>query len=116
FAVWDKEQNLIPVGRAYTGLTNEQIKEIDKWIRSHTLEKHGPVRLVEPKHVFELGFDGIMTNKKTKVGLTLRFPRILRWRKDLAISEADTVEQARSLLQFEGITEVKQYQALDEFF
>lgn len=116
FGVWNDQGELVPVGRAYRGLTDAEIKELNAWIRAHTKEKFGPTRIVEPYHVFELGFDGIMSNKRSKVGLSLRFPRIIRWRKDKKAAEADTVERVQTFLKYEGTTEVKQYEDLDDFF
>lgn len=117
FAVWsDDHDELITIGRAYSGLTDKEFKELDAWIRSNTQQRFGPVRSVDPIHVFELGFDGIMTNEKSKSGMSLRFPRMLRWRKDKPVEEADTISTTRLLLKFEGITEIKRNRSLDEFF
>ena len=81
FGVWDNGQ-LVPVAKAYSGLSNEEIGEMDRWIRRHTLERFGPVRHVEPVHVFELGFEGIARSPRHRAGIAVRFPRMLRWRKD----------------------------------
>jgi DNA ligase-1 len=102
FGVWD-EGALVPVAKAYSGLSNEEIGEMDRWIRRHTLERFGPVRHVEPVHVFELGFEGIARSPRHRSGIAVRFPRMLRWRKDKRPEEADTLENVRRLL--ESVTE-----------
>ena len=98
FGVWDQGE-LIPVAKAYSGLSNEEIGEMDKWIRRHTVERFGPVRHVEPIHVFELGFEGIARSSRHRSGIAVRFPRMLRWRKDKPAAEADTLEHVRRLLE-----------------
>ena len=98
FAVWD-EGELVPIAKAYSGLSNEEIAEMDKWIRRHTRERFGPVRHVEPVHVFELGFEGIAASTRHRSGIALRFPRMLRWRTDKKPEEADTLEHVRGILQ-----------------
>jgi DNA ligase-1 len=97
FALWQGEE-LVTFAKAYSGLDNQEIDELDKWIRRHTIEKFGPVRSVEPIQVFELGFEGIAESNRHKSGISVRFPRILRWRKDKPAQEADTLETARNLL------------------
>jgi DNA ligase-1 len=97
FAVWH-EGALFPVAKAYSGLTNVEIDELDKWIRRHTVEQFGPVRSVEPVQVFELAFEGIAASPRHKSGVAVRFPRILRWRRDKTAADADTLEQLRGLL------------------
>ncbi|WP_421656461.1 ATP-dependent DNA ligase [Leptothermofonsia sp. ETS-13] len=97
FALWDGDQ-LVPFAKAYSGLDNTEIDELDKWIRKHTLEKFGPVRSVEPIHVFEIGFEGISQSSRHKSGISVRFPRILRWRRDKPAIEADTLQTAFALL------------------
>jgi DNA ligase-1 len=81
FALW-QGQELFPFAKAYSGLDNQEINELDKWIRKHTLEKFGPVRSVEPSQVFEIGFEGITESNRHKSVISVLFPRILRWRKD----------------------------------
>ena len=98
FAVRDGEA-LIPFAKAYSGLTDIEIRELDAWIRRNTLEKFGPVRAVKPELVFELGFEGIQASTRHKSGIAVRFPRILRWRKDKPAAEADTMAALRSLLE-----------------
>jgi len=97
FALW-QGQELFPFAKAYSGLDNQEINELDKWIRKHTLEKFGPVRSVEPSQVFEIGFEGITESNRHKSGISVRFPRILRWRKDKPAAEADTLAAAIDLL------------------
>ena len=80
-AVWDNG-TLVPFAKAYSGLTDAEIREVDKYIRSHTLEQFGPVRTVKPELVFELAFEGINLSRRHKSGVAVRFPRMLRWRKD----------------------------------
>ncbi len=97
FALWNGE-DLVPFAKAYSGLDNSEIDELDKWIRKHTREKFGPVRSVEPIQVFEIGFEGISQSNRHKSGIAVRFPRILRWRKDKPANEADTIQTAMALL------------------
>jgi DNA ligase-1 len=97
FALWQGE-TLVPFAKAYSGLDNKEIDELDKWIRKHTIEKFGPVRSVDPIQVFEIGFEGIAQSNRHKSGISVRFPRILRWRKDKPATEADTLETAFELL------------------
>ena len=97
FALW-KADELVPFAKAYSGLDNREIDKLDKWIRRHTVERFGPVRSVQPLHVFEIGFEGIAESKRHKSGISVRFPRILRWRDDKPVAEADTLETAQALL------------------
>jgi DNA ligase-1 len=97
FGVWS-EGKLVSFAKAYSGLTDEEIREVDAFIRRHTVEKFGPVRTVKPELVFELGFEGIQESTRHKSGIAVRFPRMLRWRKDKKPEEADTLEQVRRLL------------------
>ncbi|MDR9432476.1 MAG: ATP-dependent DNA ligase [Spiribacter sp.] len=97
FAVRDGD-NLVPIAKAYSGLTDVEIRKLDHWIRRHTRERFGPVRSVEPEQIFELAFEGITSSPRHKSGLALRFPRIARWRKDLGSNDVDTLEQAKALL------------------
>jgi DNA ligase-1 len=98
FAVWDGD-TLVPFAKAYSGLTDAEIREMDAWIRRNTVEKFGPVRSVKPEQVFELGFEGIQASPRHKSGIAVRFPRMLRWRKDKPAAEADTLENLRALLE-----------------
>jgi DNA ligase 1 len=97
FAVWDGDA-LVPVAKAYSGLTDEEIRELDRWIRAHTRERFGPVRSVEPVQVFELAYEGIAASPRHKSGIAVRFPRILRWRHDKPAAEADSIADLRSVL------------------
>jgi DNA ligase-1 len=100
FGVWH-DGELVPVAKAYSGLTNEEILEMDRWIRRHTVERFGPVRHVEPIHVFELGFEAIAPSTRHRSGIAVRFPRMLRWRKDKPASEADTLAALEALMRGE---------------
>lgn len=97
FAVWDGDA-LVPFAKAYSGLTDAELREVDRFIRAHTREKFGPVRTVEPQLVFELAFEGIQPSPRHKSGVAVRFPRIARWRRDKAAATADTLETVRALL------------------
>jgi len=97
FALW-KDQELIKFASAYSGLTNIEIKELDKWIRKNTLEKFGPVRSLKPEMVFEISFEKIQISKRHKSGIAVRFPRITKWRKDKKINDADSLENAYELM------------------
>lgn len=97
FAVWDGDK-LVPFAKAYSGLDNQEINQLDKWIRRHTRERFGPVRSVEPVHVFELAFEGINLSSRHKSGIAVRFPRIVRWRHDLAPSDADSLDSVKRLI------------------
>jgi len=97
FAVWDQDK-LVPFAKAYSGLTDKEINQVDYFVKRNTLEKFGPVRTVKPELVFEIGFEGINKSSRHKSGVALRFPRILRWRQDKKIEEADTLEMLQNLL------------------
>lgn len=97
FALWQGEQ-LVPFAKAYSGLDDAAIRELDTWIRKHTKERFGPVRSVEPLRVFEIAFEGISRSPRHKSGIAVRFPRILRERTDKAPGDADTVERALGLI------------------
>ncbi|MBT1708649.1 ATP-dependent DNA ligase [Fulvivirgaceae bacterium PWU5] len=97
FAVWDQGQ-LVPFTKAYSGLTDDEIRAVDRWIKQNTLERFGPVRSVKPELVFEIAFEGIAKSTRHKSGIALRFPRIRRWRQDKPAAEADTLESLRLLL------------------
>jgi DNA ligase-1 len=97
FGVWDQDR-LVPVAKAYSGLSNAEIEEMDRWIRRHTIERHGPVRVVEPVQVFELGFEAIAPSSRHKSGVAVRFPRMLRRRTDKPAAEADTLDALRKLI------------------
>jgi len=97
FALW-KDQELIKFASAYSGLTNIEIKELDKWIRKNTIKKFGPVRSLKPEMVFEISFEKIQISKRHKSGIAVRFPRITKWRKDKKINDADSLENAYELM------------------
>ena len=101
FGVWH-EGELVPIAKAYSGLSNDEIAEMDRWIRRHTRERFGPVRHVEPVQVFELGFEGIAESSRHRSGIAVRFPRMLRWRKDKKPEEADTLASVREILRSVG--------------
>jgi DNA ligase-1 len=96
FALWDDEK-LVPVAKAYSGLTDQEITRLDRWIRANTIERFGPVRVLRPLHVFELGFEAVNASARHKSGVAVRFPRILRWRVDKPAAEADRLESLRVL-------------------
>ncbi len=97
FAVWDNSE-LVSFAKAYSGLTDKEIKEVDDFVKRNTMEKFGPVRTVKPELVFEIAFEGIAESSRHKSGVALRFPRIARWRKDKKIEEADNLESLKKLL------------------
>ena len=97
FAVWEGE-TLVPFAKAYSGLSDEEIREVDRFIQRNTLERFGPVRSVRPELVFEIAFEGIQESSRHKSGVAVRFPRIARWRRDKKFEEADTIETLKSLL------------------
>ncbi len=103
FAVWDAapgmtERKLVPFAKAYSGLTDEEMRRVDAVIRKTTVESFGPVRSVKPTLVFELGFEGIARSSRHKSGIAVRFPRMLRWREDKPVEDADTLETLAALL------------------
>jgi len=105
FAVWDGEgeqRRLVPFAKAYSGLTDAEIAQVDGVIRRTTIEKFGPVRSVKPTMVFEIGFEGIALSPRHKAGIAVRFPRILRRREDKPVEEADTLDTLKGLLAAAG--------------
>jgi DNA ligase 1 len=97
FGVWDNG-TLVTIAKAYSGLTDAEIREVDSFVRRNMVEKFGPVRTVKPELVFELAFEGLNPSNRHKSGIAVRFPRILRWRKDKRAEEADTIDAVRALL------------------
>lgn len=97
FAIRDGEK-LITIAKAYSGLTDKEIKEVNAFVNKNAIEKFGPVRTVKPELVFEIAFEGIAESKRHKAGLALRFPRIARWRKDKKADEINTLEDLKQLL------------------
>ena len=89
---------LVPFAKAYSGLTDEEFRQVDAIIRRHTIEKFGPVRSVRPSLVFELGFEGINRSSRHKSGIAVRFPRMLRIRRDKPLAEANTLQDLETLL------------------
>ena len=102
FGVWrtaaDATRDLVPVGKAYSGFTDAELKQLDKWIRDHTTETFGPVRAVEVGLVLEVAFDAVQLSTRHKSGVAMRFPRIHRIRWDKPAAEADTLEAVQRLL------------------
>ena len=98
FALWDEEGRLVTFAKAYSGLDDAEIGELDRWIRRHTTDRFGPVRAVEPLLVFSLAFEGLQRSGRHRSGLAVRFPRILRWRRDRTPESADTLASALALL------------------
>jgi ATP-dependent DNA ligase len=96
FGAWrtnaDTTKELVPVGKAYFGFTDEELLEIDRWVRNHTTESFGPVRAVAPELVFEVAFDAVQKSTRHKSGVAMRFPRIHRIRWDKPAAEADRLE------------------------
>jgi len=101
FALRDGEQ-LVPFARAYSGLSDEEIREVDQFIKTHSREQFGPVRSVDPLLVFEIGFEGLAPSRRHRSGVAVRFPRILRWRKDKTPEEINTLQDLQQLLQQYG--------------
>lgn len=101
FAVWDEAdgvRTLVPFAKAYSGLTDEEMRKVDAIVRKTTIEKFGPVRSVTPTLVFEIGFEGIQASPRHKSGIAVRFPRMLRWRTDKQIDDADTLAMLKGFL------------------
>ena len=101
FAVWDEVDSvrtLVPFAKAYSGLTDEEMRDVDAIVRKTTVEKFGPVRSVTPTLVFEIGFEGIQPSPRHKSGIAVRFPRMLRWRTDKHIDDADTLDMLKGFL------------------
>jgi DNA ligase 1 len=97
FAVWDGDA-LVPFAKAYSGLTDAEIRAVDRFVRDNTKERFGPVRSVRPELVFELAFENIQRSNRHKSGIAVRFPRIVRWRRDKRPGDADNVETIQALL------------------
>jgi len=101
FAVWDEAdgvRTLVPFAKAYSGLTDEEMRQVDAIVRKTTVEKFGPVRSLTPTLVFEIGFEGIQASPRHKSGIAVRFPRMLRWRTDKSIEDADTLDLLKGFL------------------
>lgn len=106
FALWHENENgdkeLVTFAKAYSGLTDAEFRKLDAWIKKNTLERFGPVRSVTPHHVFEIAFEGIALSKRHKSGVATRFPRMLRWRQDKNIHEANSLVELKGLIPNEG--------------
>ena len=98
FAVWNESGELVPFAKAYSGLKDDEFREVDRFVKRNTIERFGPVRSVSPELVFELHFEGIAESKRHKSGIALRFPRMHRWRKDKKPVEANTLKDLQHLL------------------
>lgn len=102
FAVWDGDdpatRRLVPFAKAYSGLSDAELAEVDRIVRRTTVEKFGPVSSLTPTQVFELGFEGIARSSRHKSGVAVRFPRMLRWRRDKPVEQADTLQALMALL------------------
>jgi DNA ligase-1 len=101
FAVWDEAngiRTLVPFAKAYSGLTDDEMRAVDAIVRKTTVEKFGPVRSVTPTLVFEIGFEGIQASPRHKSGIAVRFPRMLRWRTDKHIDNADTLAMLKGFI------------------
>jgi DNA ligase-1 len=102
FGAWRYDENgetqLVPVGKSYFGFTDEELKQLDRWVRNHTVEIFGPVRQVEPKLVFEVAFDSVHRSSRHKSGVAMRFPRIHRIRWDKPAEEADRLETLEAMI------------------
>ena len=101
FAVRSGDQ-LVTFAKAYSGLTDKELVEVDSFVRKNSLEKFGPVRTVRPELVFEIAFEGIAASARHKSGVALRFPRINRWRKDKTPAEIDTIDDLKKMLELYG--------------
>ena len=97
FALWQGEE-LVTFAKAYSGLTDAEIKKVDHFVKKNTLDRFGPVRQVKPELVFEIAFEGIAASPRHKSGVAVRFPRILRWRHDKKIADANSLEDLKQLL------------------
>ena len=98
FAV-KKEDQLVTIAKAYSGLTDKEIMEVSRFVTKNSIEKFGPVRTVKAELVFEIAFEGIGFSNRHKSGVALRFPRILRWRKDKTVKDIDDIEEVKKLIQ-----------------
>ena len=106
FCLWDAGR-LVPIAKAYSGLTDAEIARVDQFVRRNMIEKFGPVRTVKPELVFELGFEGIQRSTRHKSGVAVRFPRILRWRDDKKPEDADTLDNLKAMLPSEDAKPVE---------
>ncbi|MFL1894256.1 ATP-dependent DNA ligase [Aquimarina sp. 2-A2] len=99
FGLWNEDKTeLVTFAKAYSGLTDAEFRKVDRFIKTNTIERFGPVRSVTPQLVFEIAFEGIALSKRHKSGVATRFPRILRWRQDKKIEEANSLEDLKGLI------------------
>ena len=98
FGAWGEDGELLPVGKAYFGFTDEELKWIDRWVRAHTVQRFGPVREVDKSLVLEVAFDSIHKSSRHKSGLAMRFPRISRIRTDKPAAEADRIATLQAMV------------------
>lgn len=103
FALWDGDQ-LVPFAKAYSGLTDAEIRQVDRFVRDNTRDRFGPVRGVKPQLVMELAFEKIQSSKRHKSGIAVRFPRIVRWRRDKTPEQANTLAQLKDLAGLEALS------------
>ncbi len=108
FAVKDNEGKLVTFTKAYSGLTDKEFLQVDAFIKRNILEKFGPVRTVKPELVFEIGFEGIAASNRHKSGVAVRFPRMLRWRKDKTLDEINTLSDLQAMLAAYGTSNNKE--------
>ena len=101
FGVWNGDQ-LLPFTKAYSGLTDAEMRQVDAFVKKNTIERFGPVRSVNAELVFEIAFEGINASTRHKSGVALRFPRISRWRKDKPKEEANTLNDLIQMLEDHG--------------
>jgi DNA ligase 1 len=106
FGVW-RDDELVPVGKAYFGFTDQELAWLDRWIRNHTTARFGPVREVEKTLVLEVAFDAAQLSARHKSGVALRFPRIARIRTDKPVAEADTLGNVLALVENKPITSLR---------
>ena len=97
FGLWNNGE-LVTFAKAYSGLTDEEMKEVDRFVKKNTVERFGPVRQVTPQLVFEIAFEGISASSRHKSGVAVRFPRISRWRHDKKIEEANSLDDLKKLI------------------
>jgi DNA ligase-1 len=98
FGCWTEDGELLPVGKAYSGITDDELKMLDSFVRNHTLNRFGPVREVEKTMVLEVAFDSIHESKRHKSGVAMRFPRIHRIRTDKPAAEADRIDTLKRMI------------------
>jgi DNA ligase-1 len=98
FALRNDEGQLVPFAKAYSGLSDQELAVMDRWVRANTLERHGPVRVLKPELVFEVAFENVQVSTRHKCGLAVRFPRIVRQRTDKRPEDADSLDALRALV------------------